>query len=213
MTIELDHFFILTGPGAPQAELLSEIGLIEGTPNDHPGQGTANRRFFFADSMLELAYVQDINEAVNGPGSRLRIAERAANAGTSPFGIVVRASQELVLEPFPGWCYRPDYLENGEYFHIGENSGLLEEPLCIYVPFKFPAATAQPLPADPFTSVTEIGISVPVSQPSVVLETLAQCERISLRLNEPHRLEIVFNQGKQGNSRDLRPDLPLIIRW
>ena len=213
MTIELDHFFILTGPGAPQAELLSEIGLIEGTPNDHPGQGTANRRFFFADSMLELAYVQDTNEAVNGPGSRLRIAERAANAGTSPFGIVVRASQESALEPFPGWCYRPDYLENGKYFHIGENSGLLEEPLCIYVPFKLPAATGQPLPADPFTSVTEICISVPVSHPSVVLETLAQCERISLRLNEPHRLEIVFNQGKQGNFRDLRPDLPLLIRW
>ncbi len=47
MTIELDHFFILTDPGAPQAELLTEIGLVEGTPNDHPGQGTANRRFFF----------------------------------------------------------------------------------------------------------------------------------------------------------------------
>jgi hypothetical protein len=47
MTIKLHHFFIIAEPGAPEADLLSGIGLIEGTRNDHPGQGTANRRFFF----------------------------------------------------------------------------------------------------------------------------------------------------------------------
>jgi len=70
MTIELDHFFILTDLGAPHADLLSGIGLIEGPRNDHLGQGTANRRFFFSNTALELLYVNDANEAANGRGSR-----------------------------------------------------------------------------------------------------------------------------------------------
>jgi hypothetical protein len=51
MTIGLDHFFILTEPGAPQAELLSDFGLVEGTANSHQGQGTANRRLCFDFAM------------------------------------------------------------------------------------------------------------------------------------------------------------------
>jgi len=42
------------------------MGLTEGTRNDHPGQGTANRRFFFSNTALELLYVSDANEAEEG---------------------------------------------------------------------------------------------------------------------------------------------------
>ena len=67
--------FILTEAGAPAASLLTDIGLNEGTANDHPGQGTSNRRFFFADSMLELLYIRDAKEAKEGSGCGLRLAE------------------------------------------------------------------------------------------------------------------------------------------
>lgn len=46
MVFELDHLFILTGIGAYEAEHLVSFGLVEGTSNTHPGQGTTNRRFF-----------------------------------------------------------------------------------------------------------------------------------------------------------------------
>ena len=59
MPFELDHCFILTDVGAPEAELLTEFGFVEGEPNTHPGQGSANRRFFFANAMLELVWVHD----------------------------------------------------------------------------------------------------------------------------------------------------------
>jgi hypothetical protein len=36
---------------------------------------------------------------------------------------------------------------------------------------------------------------------------------ISLRLNEPHFLELVFNEGKEGLSNDMTPELPLVIHW
>ena len=101
MTIELHHFFILTDPGAPQADILSVDGLIEGTRNDHPGQGTANRRFFFSNTTLELLYVRDAGEAASGRGSRLRIADRATDRIASPFGFVVSATSGSTDMPFP----------------------------------------------------------------------------------------------------------------
>lgn len=213
MSIELDHFFILTAPGAPQADLLSGVGLTEGSSNSHPGQGTANRRFFFANTALELLYVSDENEAANGRGSRLRISERATNKKASPFGLIVRAADESIDLPFPGWRYCPEYFRANQCFHVGENSDLLEEPLCICMPFDLPLPDAQLRLANSHMTLTELHLSVPVIQPSSTLEAIADCERISLRLNEPHRLELVFNEEEQDNSKDLTPNLPLVVRW
>ncbi len=213
MSIELDHCFILTDPGAPQADLLSGIGLTEGTRNDHPGQGTANRRFFFLNTALELVYVSDENEAANGRGSRLRFPERAKNSNASPFGLIVRATSESSDVPFPGWRYCPEYFRADQCFHVGENSDVLEEPLCICMPCMPPVAASQPPPLEPFTEVAELRVSVPVDRPSAVLETVARCERITLTLGEPHQMEIVFNEGQAGQSKDLRPELPLVVRW
>jgi hypothetical protein len=67
--VELDHFFICTAAGAPEAERLIELGLTEGAPNTHPGQGTACRRFFFENAFLELVWVTDAAEA-QSPAAR-----------------------------------------------------------------------------------------------------------------------------------------------
>jgi hypothetical protein len=56
---ELDHLFIRVEVNAREAEHLVEFGLNEGAPNVHSGQGTANRRFFFHNVMLELLWVHD----------------------------------------------------------------------------------------------------------------------------------------------------------
>ncbi len=213
MTIELDHFFILTDLGAPHADLLSGIGLTEGPRNDHPGQGTANRRFFFSNTALELLYVNDANEAANGRGSRLRFPERAQDTKASPFGLIVRATNKSTDVPFPGWRYCPKYFRADQCFHVGENSDLLEEPLCICMPLDMPLPEAQLRLANPHMTVTELRLSVPVVRPSLTLEAVADCEGISLRLNEPHRLELVFNEEEEGKSEDMTPNLPLVVRW
>ncbi len=213
MTIELDHFFILTEPGAPHADLLSAIGLNEGTRNDHPGQGTANRRFFFPNTALEFIFVRDANDAANGRGSRLRILDRYESFNASPFGLIVRATGDSVDVPFPGWRYCPEYFRSDQCFHVGENSDLLEEPLCIYMPSNLPLPDTQLRLANPHMTVTELRISVPVARPSLTLAAVADCERISLRLGEPHQLELVFNEAEEGKISDMTPDLPLVIRW
>ena len=213
MTLELDHVFILTEPGAPHADLLVEVGMVEGTPNSHPGQGTANRRFFFTDSMLELMYIRDSIESVSGTASGLKLVERLAGPNASPFGMVVRTESPSTDFPFPGWPYFPEYLTGGEYFHIGDNSDVLDEPLCILLPSYPQSAFTQPDPAEPFTTITSVRIDVPVTKPSVALQSLSEMERVSIHYGEPHLMEIVFGDGIKKQQKDFRPVLPMKIYW
>jgi hypothetical protein len=213
MTIELDHFFILTDPGAPHCDLVSSIGLIEGSRNSHPGQGTANRRFFFSNSTLEFIYLRDADEASQGRGSRLRFAERASSTRASPFGLVMRMEDGSGDEPFPGWRYCPEYFRDDQCFHVGENSVLLEEPLCICMPTNLPRREIRSQSENPQWTMTELRISVPVARPSAVLKSVEKCESVTLQLNKPHRLDLVFNDNKEGLSKDMTLDLPLVIHW
>jgi len=213
MSFDLDHFFILTEPIAPQAELLASVGLVEGTPRHHPGQGTANRRFFFKNGMLELLYICDRAEAIQGAGKPLRLLDRLQGKQSSRFGIVVKNHPESLLNEFPCWKYQPPYLPDGQCFHVGSNSGVLEEPLCIIAPDGLPSTPAQPKQISSFEKLTQLRISVPVEIASESLSLMAQCRLIDLRLGKPHLLEAFFNDSEQGNSADLRPGLPLIIHW
>ncbi len=211
--MRLDHFFILTEKFAPEAELLTEFGLVEGMPNDHPGQGTANRRFFFSNTTLELLYVRDPNEADEGPGQRLRIPERASNRDASPLGLVMRCDGDSEEPAFPGWRYQPVYFDAGVSFLVGENSDCLVEPLCICMPNNPPPGSPQQQSEAPFIEVTAIRLHVPVDRPSSVLDAIARVEGIHVQPNSPHCLEIAFGHEAEGKQRDFRPGLPLKIRW
>jgi hypothetical protein len=62
MRIELDYLFVCAARGAPEAEELVRFGLREGPPDQHPGQGTANRRFAFSNAMIEFLWVSAAQE-------------------------------------------------------------------------------------------------------------------------------------------------------
>ncbi len=213
MNIELDHFFILADPGAARADMVSSIGLVEGSGNTHPGQGTANRRFFFANTTLEFLYLRDRNEALTGRGRCLKIPERLDHINSSPFGLVVRHSSDSAKEPFPGERYCPEYFRDDQCFLVGENAGLMEEPLCICMPHNLPRPETLPEPGNPSFRLTELRIGVPVTRPSTTLDTISRCPAISVIFGQPHQIELVFNEGQGGQLHDLRPDLPLLVRW
>src|ERR1700761_6859505 len=92
MKIELDHLFVCTDPDAPEAEKLIQFGLREGAPNQHPGQGTACRRFAFANAMIELIWVSDTKEAQSQHTKRTLLWDRWSGRDSiaSPFGLCFR---------------------------------------------------------------------------------------------------------------------------
>ena len=135
---ELDHLFFCSEIGTPEAEYLRDFGLTEGPANVHPGQGTANRRFFFHNAMFELLWVHDAVAAQNPRTRPTQLWERwqGRRGDASPFGICLRPQHaEPATLPFPAWTYEPAYLPAPRVVHIGENTAIIAEPMLLYLAF------------------------------------------------------------------------------
>jgi hypothetical protein len=217
MAIEVDHVFICCSPGAPEADALVRLGLSEGSPNTHPGQGTANRRFFFQNVFLELLWVSSPQEAFSPQTRRTGLWERwsSRESMASPFGIVFRPKAgHTGLAPFATWQYRPQYLPPGLVIEVAENT-TLQEPALFYLPFAQRSGPPLYEPLNhrlPVRRVDNIAVGLPagalLSEPS-----LKAASASSLRYfpAEQHLLELTFTAADPALF-DLRPILPLLFR-
>jgi len=216
MRVELDHLLVWTAPGAPEAEALIQFGLREGLPNQHPGQGTASRRFGFWNTMLELAWVDDAAEAQNERTRRAGLWERwsGRESGASPFGICVRlVDSQDHGPPFPAWIYRPAYLADMPAMHIGEAG--IDEPLWVYLGFLRRAHREELFIEHPVGIRAITGLTLTSAAPlhSAVFQALVQCGVLSVCRGEAPLLEIEFDNNRRGQNRDFRPLLPLLFQF
>jgi hypothetical protein len=217
---ELDHVLVWVSPGAPEAERLVAFGLTEGSPNAHAGQGTANRRFFFRNAMLELIWVDDEAEARAPRTARLGILDRwrHRDTGASPFGLCLRR-RPGAPPPFRTWPYRPAYLPAGVVLDVAATSRRTREPLVFLAatrrPDAEPAAVRQPLRhATGFREVTAVRLHVPGAGSRSATLRAVEAAGIATFLRGPeHRLELGFDAERQGGAADFRPHLPLVFRW
>lgn len=160
--------------------------------------------------MLELLWVRDAAEASGGPARDLRFPERAAAAQTSPFGLIFRQSQETgQAMPFPGWSYHPAYFDDARFFHVGENSTELHEPLCVHMPFSIPASVER-LRND--IRLLNVTVHVACEQLSEVLQAVNQVRGLTVRAARQHFMELTIDADAGEDTLDLRPELPLAIR-
>jgi hypothetical protein len=223
MTFELDHLFICTAVGAPEANSVSGFGLTEGERNIHPGQGTANRRFFFRNGMLELLWLSDEREARGTQIMPTRLYERCKyrETGASPFGLCLRPSDQTGGEcPFEYWEYRPPYLSAKMSLYVASNSHMIAEPLLFYVPVRmrpdeYPEDRRQPLEHKAgFEEITSIRVSITKTGAySTALRKVDKAGWLSVISGEEHLMNIGFDGEKQGKQFDFRPELPLIFNW
>ena len=224
MQLELDHIFICCSVGAPEADRLVHFGIAEGEPNTHPGQGTANRRFFFHNAFLELVWVSDSLEAQSPLVRRTGLWERWSRRGSSasPFGICCRHVPGEGNEiPFSTWEYRPPYLPAPLVIQMGTNSETVNEPLLFYVSFgrrpdQADASRQQPLEHSAgLRSITRVRICQPQREPvSPELHAVAQsCDWLRFGSASEYLMEIGFDGESCGRSADFRPVLPLVFHW
>ena len=221
--VEVDHVFVSASVDAPEGARLIELGLVEGSPNRHPGQGTANRRFFFANAMLELIWVHDAAEAQNEaePARRLHLWERwAGRDGTAcPFGVCLRPTVGTSsVAPLYSWEYRPTY--SPAPMSVGDNSIVDAEPLVFYIPSHRRMDTA---PADrrepyehtlPIRELTSVRIFAPgAATLSPAMLAALRTGAFSFQRAPRPLLELGFDGERQGRRADLRPTLPLVLLW
>lgn len=221
--VEVDHVFVSASVGAPEAQHLIDFGLVEGSPNRHPGQGTANRRFFFANAMLELIWVENAREARSEvePARRLHLWERwsGRDGSACPFGVCLRPSEgQSDVAPFPAWDYRPAYSPIG--LPVANNSTVDAEPLVFYIPTHRRMDTApedqrQPyVHALPIRELTSVRIFAPgAAAPSAAMLAALGSGAFSFQPAARPLLELGFDGERQSGRADLRPALPLVLLW
>ena len=206
MAVVIDHVFVCTAVGAPAADRLTAFGLLEGPPNRHPGQGTACRRFFFRNGMLELIWVADEEEARAAAETRLWERWYAAGKTASPFGVILRPAPGAVAEcPFPSWQYRPAAMPD-LVLEVASGTGIEEPMWCFH-----PGGRNAPDPANR-RDITGVRISSPYLPEDCVTRNMAATGCLTLKTGTDYRMEIELDGGGQGTQADFRPELPLIIR-
>lgn len=219
---ELDHLFVSASPGAPEIEPILALGLLEGTRNVHPGQGTANRRIFFHNVMLEFLWLTDAEEARSEVIRRTGLADRAdpMRQDVCPFGVCLRAVDGADYPlPFATWDYRPPYLPPGMSIPMAESADKLNEPLIFAIPFggrpdHYPADRRQPIehPAG-LRQVTKVTMTLPTHERSPALCYLHENDIVSIIEGEAYHLALTFDHAVQGRRISLMPALPLSLLW
>jgi len=220
VTAALDHVFVCCAVGAPEADVLTRFGLKEGSPNTHLGQGTACRRFFFHNAYLELFWVADPQEAQSDAVRPTRLWDRWINRGRAacPFGIVLRPAADAAdpKPPFPTWAYRPCYLPPQIAIEIARDTPL-SEPAFFYLGFQRGRARVAQEPVThgiPASEITGIRIGTPAPGPrSAAAEAVQAAGLVAIHEADQFLMELTFDRATHGGSVDLRPTLPLVLRW
>lgn len=215
---EIDHVFVCTSAGAPEADRLIDLGFSEGSANRHPGQGTANRRIFFKTAMLELLWVEDEAVARSAAVRRLGLWERwhGRKSGACPFGVCLRPSNDSRQRPpFRTWTYQPAY--SPVAIEVGVNSEAADEPFLFYIPVvrKHDELARQAEPTDHLIGVrylTDLEIRHPAhGRQSSVMQAFEESGIVSFKVAPDFLMRIVFDNGAEGRSLDVRPEIPLTI--
>jgi hypothetical protein len=221
MPAELDHLFVWVSRGGKEAEALTEFGLSEGTPNEHPGQGTACRRFFFRNAYLELLWVNDPAEAQSAIISPMHLWERWSARGQAvcPFGFVFRPGENGPdAVPFPASEYRAPYLPEPLSFQVGTNAEVLAEPLLFYLPFSrrpdSPSTAQVREHAADLHEMTRIELVSPYTvHPSPAFKAAMDAGLVRVRTGNEYSVQIGFDRESNGQVADFRPALPILFYW
>jgi len=223
--LELDHVFIFTQPEAPEAEAVIALGLTEGTQNIHLSQGTANRRIFFRNAMLEFLWVRDAAETQTAQIAPMEFLARANSdhTGYSPFGIGLRyapdGSDPPKSLPFQTWAFRPPYLPSHLQFEVAYTQP--HEPLIFIIPFSgtrpdtLPSEKRPPLEhANQMREITGVDLTIPnIEWRSPALRVLQEAGIATFNQGQEHLLEVRFDRAKQGKTANFQPKLPLLFKY
>ena len=218
---ELDHIFVLCPVEADvAAQALRRVGLKEGSRNFHEGQGTACRRFFFENAYVELLWVSNPDEAQSEPTRRTRLWERWSKTArvASPFGIVLRSEGMPGMEPcpFPSWAYRPSYFPTGLSIDFAKATPL-EEPEFLYLGFQRDRARQGLEPTDhdiPARRITQVTVTLPSRHSqSATAHALETKGLLHFERADRYFVSLTLDDARSDVKADLRPDVPLILKW
>jgi hypothetical protein len=223
--IEFDHVWIMVSPNAPERAALDRAGFqISPDLNRHDGQGTASITVEFENAFLELMW-PDATVAVR-PGLEAAAAKFKKrmlwrSSGWCPIGIGFRrTTPSNDAFPFPTWSTAAPWLPAGSAIEMltpRDDTGspsLFVSPRALSDPGEQAARAARFHHPAGAHRITAVRLLCPKTyQPIAPLSYLNRMHLLDLQQNDEWTVELTFDNGGKELSRDLRPDLPLVIRY
>ncbi|MEL7001644.1 MAG: VOC family protein [Bacteroidota bacterium] len=215
--MKIDHIFIFSNNDAEEAGELVNTGFTEGSRRKHPGQGTANRKFYFDNFFLEILYVTDQAEITNDVIGPIKLWKRSnfEPKGTSRFGLCVVNDDDTDNLFAQALEYQPSYFPEGNAINIITNEENPQLPWTFQLPFKgqnrrSDEPTEHRIGAQHLTKAT-FGIADLKNTVSFV-EAFEASEQIDFELSQLNQLKLVFDNGQQGGKIEFK-DLNLLIEY
>jgi hypothetical protein len=228
--VAIDHVWIMVSTGAPEREALKKAGFtISPLLNQHEGQGTASVTAEFQNAYLELMWVEPTVPVA--PGAE-RAVEKFRNRtgwrsnGWCPIGIGMRrTTEEEPKFPFPTWSVSPGWLPTGSAIEIliarddTKSPSLFITPRALAVDPKTDAKGARG-PASVFVHplgvkrLTGVRLIAPPTYTAVEpLEYLEKAGVIGAKSGKEWAVELTFDGGRKRQTKDLRSQLPLVVKY
>ena len=230
--LKLSHAWVVVTTGAPERKALEKAGFrIAPTVNHHDGQGTASISVELLNGFLELIYPDpavSVSPERKAGAEKFKLKSRWRETGYSPIGIVFdRVPGAAATLPFPTWKVSADWMDPGTFIemltpkempravslsissHVRSTDEKANEELA-----KDPVKGAMFLHPNGARRLTGVRVVAPAAEalpPAAAY--LAGHKLLQLQVGKDWILEATLDQGKQGATRDLRPDLPMILHY
>ncbi|NND33878.1 MAG: hypothetical protein HKN76_14915 [Saprospiraceae bacterium] len=215
--MRINHVIIFSDRQGQEADELVQGGLTEGSNRVHPGQGTRNRKFYFSNFFLEIAWIIDAREIRSPLTAPTKLWQRANHRqnGCSPFGLCLDSSEELHDLFKNALEYRPTYLPTGQSFDILTNEQSEYLPWTCRLPSSDPGALALE-PTNHKLGIkilTKVKFGIPKKDYQNIYTNFFKDEsRIDFVYDTQYTLTLEFDGGKEGQKK-LFNSIPLTIAY
>jgi hypothetical protein len=230
--VAFDHVWIVVSPGAPERKLLEDAGFnVAAQVNQHEGQGTSSITVEFLNGYLELIW---LDPAV--PGSpvvveKFRNREQWRTSGWSPIGVGLhRTTDSAEPLPWPSWQIpRAAWLREGTAIEMLTPRENAQAPSVFVTPAYLAIdeaknralASGTTKEASDFRHkngakrITALRLVAPEPKNLAGLPTddLRQMGIVTLEAGGTWVLELTLDGGALKQTRNLRPHLPLVVKY
>jgi hypothetical protein len=229
--LEFDHFWIVVNRDAPERIALERAGFkISPNINRNDGQGTASVSTEFFNAYIELMWPDPTVPVAPGAERGVEKFKNRMNWRTSgwcPIGIALHRTGPSTTLPFPTWSFSAAWMPAGSAIEILTPRDDTKSPSFSIEP---PALAVKEeanrkLPEnDPKRALFQHPIGVErisairivrpqMYQPSAPFTYLQKSGILKSEEGNEWAVDVTFDDGRKAQTKDLRPDLPLIIHY
>jgi len=228
--VELDHVFLWVTPGAPERAALERLGFrISPVINRHDGQGTASCTVEFVNGFLELIW-PDSSVAAANPAVTARFVKRMewGATGFSPVGVGLRPTAiGRDSLPFPTWPLVSDWLPKGSAIlrmtPLTDSLGamLFLSPAALVTPpdsnlawlIRRDARGEALRHPNGCRTITGLRVIAPERGLNDATTRLDRWNVAKFARGEAWCVELTLDRARLGKVADLRPTLPLVLKY